>query len=150
MSEDQKEADVIPIGSAKKEEDPPPPNTTTTAEMGLGEQARQKWWEAAFWKLTKFPRFMAFIGDNYVFGYNKDGNPLDPIVTEKEMKISLTGDQIFKIGATCMRHGARDATALTKQILAILGHKESAILPATEAEAKRLTNTSDIKKRLEP
>jgi hypothetical protein len=150
MSEETKEADVIPIGSAKKEEEPPPPGTTTTAEMGLGEQARLKWWEAAFWKLTKFPRFMTFITDNYVFGYNKDGNPLDPIVNEKDLKIPLSADQIFKIGAACMQHGAKDATALTKRILGILGHKESAILPASEADVKRIVQSQDIDKRLDP
>jgi hypothetical protein len=126
----------------------PEPETTTTSEMGLGEEARQKWWAAALWKMTEFPRFINFINNNYSFGYNKDGNPLEPLVVEKQLHIDVPADVVFKIGVACMQFGAREPTALAKRILQLLGQKESAlILPGTETELKAL---NDAKTKLEP
>jgi hypothetical protein len=152
MSEEEKDADIIPIASAKKEE-PEEPQTTTTKAAGMTDEQRTKWWEQVFWKLTHFPRFMTWINENYIFGINKDDEKktVEPVVIEKEnVPVALSGDQIFKIGVACMQHGANDATKLTKRILAILGHRDNAILPGTDAEIKQLTNQTDLKGKLEP
>lgn len=122
--------------------------TTTTSEMGLAEEARHRWWTEALWKLTKFERFMNFINNNYTFGYNKDGNPLEPLVVEKTPWVEVTADQTFKIGVACMQHGARDGHALAKRILQILGHKESALILPGSPEEKALLD--EAKKKLEP
>lgn len=157
MEDENKEADVIPIESAKKEvpEELEPPREKTTRELGMNDEQRVAWWNAIFWKLTEHPRFIKFIQDNFVIGAHLDEEKKQamPIITEKEnVPLPISADQIFKIGAACMRHGARDSTALTKQVLGILGHKEQPrILAGNEQELNKVLAEQDaMKKRLDP
>lgn len=155
MDDENAGADVISIDSAKKPEEAiEDPKEKTTAELGMNPEQRQKWWENIFWKLTESPRFMKFIQANFVIGaiVDDEKKTAEPVVTQKEnVPLDVSADQIFKIGVACMQSGAKDVKALTTRILGILGHKEAPqILPASEADLKRLSISDDIKKRLDP
>jgi hypothetical protein len=109
----------------------------------LTEQQRRDFWTNVLYQLTDSQRFLNFLDSNYsiVIQKNDEEKTVNILVTEKPTAVGpkLSGEQIFKMQATCMNAGAKDSADLVRRLLKILGQEDGRLVTtASDADLNKL------------